>query len=437
MLFVVRVSPIDDLNRLRECRDCGLIQELPPIADGEAVVCIRCGSFLQRAARDLIPFARLSAVLASLLFLVALALPLVDLSVLGRVAHSGVATGAEKLADFDSPVLRDVVVATLIVFPALKLTLELVVLFGATARRVPSWLARLFVWLERTSPWAMVEVFLLGCFVAYTRLKALAHVDVGLAALALGGVTLCMTATDATLDREAIWQRLEAKRTPERSCKDDQAGAPSREILGCGECGRVMRGVEGEPCVRCREPLERRRGDLARVWALLVAAALLYVPANILPVMTYKRSGHGGPTTIFHGVVELTQSHLWPLAILVLSASIIVPVLKLVSLVAMLVLTHQRSPAWLRGRTRLFRFVKFIGRWSMIDIFMLAVLVGVVRFGAIATVLPGPGAVAFCAVVLLTMWATEIFDPRLMWDAAADPADDPEARDQLQMMRAT
>jgi paraquat-inducible protein A len=134
--------------------------------------------------------------------------------------------------------------------------------------------------------------------------------------------------------------------------------------------------------------------------------------------MTVKRLGKGGPTTILHGVVELAQDRLWPLAILVLLASIVIPIFKLVTLAAMLAMTRRRSPSLLKARTRLFRFVRFIGRWSMIDIFMLSILVGVVRFGSLASVLPGAGAVAFCAVVLMTMGATELFDPRRMWDAA-------------------
>jgi paraquat-inducible protein A len=133
--------------------------------------------------------------------------------------------------------------------------------------------------------------------------------------------------------------------------------------------------------------------------------------------MTVTRLGRSGSTTILNGVVELARSHLWPLALLVLLASVVIPISKLVSLGAMLVMTGRRSASLLRGRTRLFRVVKFVGRWSMIDIFMLSILVGVVHLGALATILPGPGAAAFCAVVILTMIATEIFDPRLMWDA--------------------
>jgi paraquat-inducible protein A len=154
------------------------------------------------------------------------------------------------------------------------------------------------------------------------------------------------------------------------------------------------------------------------VWALLVAAALLYIPANVLPVMSITRMGKGGPTTILNGVVELARAHLWPLALLLLFASIIVPVFKLVSLGVMMAMTHRRSASRLMARTRVFRFIRFVGRWSMIDIFMLSVLVGVVRFGRIASVMPEIGAAAFCGVVLITMAATELFDPRRMWDVA-------------------
>jgi paraquat-inducible protein A len=316
--------------------------------------------------------------------------------------------------------LAVVVFATVFVMPAAKLGVELTVLFGVAATHTPRWLAWLFGWLEHISPWSMVEVFLLGAVVAYSRLNALADVDVGLAGVALGGTMLAIVAIDGTLDRESIWQTLEAKSphlAPERLSLLP-APVPSARLIGCTECRRVEHAEEGDRCVRCSHHLAVRKGPLGRVWALLLAAALLYVPANILPVMTVKRLGKGGPTTILNGVVELAQSHQWPLALLVLVASVIVPIFKLVSLAWMLLMTHRKSAKLLRGRTRVFRLVKFVGRWSMIDIFMLSVLVGVVRFGAIASVLPGLGAAAFCGVVLLTMVATEMFDPRFMWDVA-------------------
>jgi paraquat-inducible protein A len=145
--------------------------------------------------------------------------------------------------------------------------------------------------------------------------------------------------------------------------------------------------------------------------------------------MTVIRFGRGEPNTLLSGVIELIQAQMWPLALLVFLASITVPLLKLVALVTMLVMTGEGSVTRLRDRTRLYRFVDTIGRWSMIDVFMLTVLVGLVRMGFIATVLPGLGAIAFASVVVLTMFAAASFDPRLMWDAAAAAGHNLQAED--------
>ncbi len=414
MPFLPEAVAIDDLPNWRECRDCGLFQRLPEVGNGEAAICARCDALLRRVSAHSLLFARLNAVAAAILFALALALPLGELHILGRTDVASLFSGPYMLRKDGLPLLAVVVIITLVVMPAAKLAIELTVLFGICAARPPRWLAWLFGWLPHISPWAMVEVFLLGAVVAYSRLEAIAVVDVGLAALALGGTMVAIVATDATLDSEAIWQRLEAGRPrPERTSRPASA-----TLIGCTECRRVTHAEAGDRCSRCRHPLSMRKGGLGRAWALLLAAAFLYIPANVLPVMTVKRMESGVPTTILHGVVELAENHLWPLALLVLLASIVIPIFKLLSLVIILVMTHRRSSSLLAGRTRLFRFVRFVGRWSMIDIFMLSVLVGVVRFGAIASVLPGMGAMAFCAVVVLTMAVTELFDPRLMWDAA-------------------
>jgi paraquat-inducible protein A len=164
-----------------------------------------------------------------------------------------------------------------------------------------------------------------------------------------------------------------------------------------------------------------------RAWSLLFAATVLYLPANLFPIITVIRFGQGEPSTIMQGVIELIQAQMWPLAALVFLASITVPMLKLVSLTAMLLTTHDGSFYRLRDRTRLYRLIESVGRWSMIDVFMLTVLVALVHMGFIATVLPGPGAICFASVVALTMFATASFDPRLMWDAAAAHGHDVES----------
>ncbi len=179
-------------------------------------------------------------------------------------------------------------------------------------------------------------------------------------------------------------------------------------------------------CPRCASALHARKPDsIARTWALVIAAAVLYVPANYYPVLTVMQLGAGSPSTILGGVEELISSGMYPLAALVFFASIAVPMLKLVGLSVMLIATQARRSGRLRDRTRLSHVVRWIGRWSMIDIFMESLLGALVRFGTIVTIEPGAGAVAFCAVVVLTMFAAETFDPRLMWDAAEEAAPRP------------
>jgi paraquat-inducible protein A len=175
---------------------------------------------------------------------------------------------------------------------------------------------------------------------------------------------------------------------------------------------------------------ERKPGSIARTWAFVIAATILYIPANVYPVLTVIQLGAGEPSTILGGVEELLASQMYPLALLVFFASILVPLFKLIGLTGMLVTTQFVGPemaaaTFLRERTRLYYVVAWIGRWSMVDIFMESLLGALVQFGAVATIQPGIGAVAFCAVVFITIFAAEAFDPRLMWDAAARNAHRP------------
>jgi paraquat-inducible protein A len=161
---------------------------------------------------------------------------------------------------------------------------------------------------------------------------------------------------------------------------------------------------------------------------LLLASLILYIPANTYPFLTVIRFGSGQPSTILQGVRELMDIGEWPLALLVFFASISVPVLKLVGLILLLTTTMAGVRTHRRDRTVLYRILDAVGRWSMIDVFMESILVALVQFGAVVTVIPGPGAIAFAAVVILTMFAARTFDPRLIWDRAGEATAQAEAR---------
>lgn len=195
--------------------------------------------------------------------------------------------------------------------------------------------------------------------------------------------------------------------------------ATSRGLLSCHTCDRLSpMTLEAGPCPRCGTVLHQRKpASLARAWAFLLAAYLLYIPANLLPIMVTQSIFGTQRDTIMSGVIYLWLSGSFMLAIVVLIASIVVPLLKMMIL-TLLLLSVRRESTWrIREQTRLYTLVEVIGRWSMLDIFVVALLASLVRAGALATITPGAGALAFSSVVVLTMLASLNFDPRLLWDA--------------------
>jgi len=192
-------------------------------------------------------------------------------------------------------------------------------------------------------------------------------------------------------------------------------------FVRCSSCERLWPAAQPEKaarCGRCGAALAARKPDsLRRSWALLIAAAICYVPANLLPVMIVSGPGGSEADTILSGVVSMFGAGWYGVGVLIFFASITVPVLKMLILFALLV-SVQRRWAWSpRDRTRLYRIVELVGRWSMLDMFVVSVSVALVQLGAVATVEPGIGATFFAAVVVLTMFAASSFDPRLIWDA--------------------
>jgi paraquat-inducible protein A len=197
------------------------------------------------------------------------------------------------------------------------------------------------------------------------------------------------------------------------------ATALAESCASCHDCGLLSHvpQVHGARCPRCQAPLHARKPQsLQRTWALVVAAAICYVPANVFPVMTVTSLSKAQSDTIFSGVLYLLYHGMWPLALIVFVASLLVPLLKILTLIILLVSVHRRSPWQPRERTRLYRITETIGRWSMVDIYAVTIQVALVRLGNLASIEAGTGAVFFGAVVVLTMLAAESFDPRLIWD---------------------
>jgi paraquat-inducible protein A len=206
------------------------------------------------------------------------------------------------------------------------------------------------------------------------------------------------------------------------------SSADAAGLVACHVCGLVSPWCEPPPgrragCPRCHATLHRRKPEsVARTAALVLTAALFYVPANLLPVMTVVYSGRKEITTIVGGAELLYREGQVAVAALVVFASVVVPVVKMLGLSWMVLATVRGSRTRRRDRAALYRLIEAVGRWSMLDIFMISILVALVKLRTLATVEAGPGAIYFAMVVILTMLATATWDPRLGWDAPEEPA---------------
>jgi len=200
--------------------------------------------------------------------------------------------------------------------------------------------------------------------------------------------------------------------------------APEPPLLGCDSCGLVSLVDPGRPlplgaqlrCERCHHALRSEKPQsVQRTWACVIAAAVLYIPANALPVMRTTSGFENGEHTLLGGIHELWLDGAWGLAMIVFIASIAVPVLKIAAL-ALLAWSVRKAPRWRRlERARLFRLIEVVGHWSMLDVYVVVLLGACVRFGSLASAHPAPGLLAFAAVVVLTLFAAHSFDPRLIW----------------------
>ena len=198
--------------------------------------------------------------------------------------------------------------------------------------------------------------------------------------------------------------------------------AQEASLVSCHSCHLLSRmrsdhQTRGLSCPRCGAALHRRKvNSIARTWALVLAAFICYIPANVLPITHVTSFGKVQSDTIMSGVIYFIHSGSWYIALVIFVASVFVPLIKLLILTGLLI-SVQRKTTWRRkDRTRLYRITEAIGRWSMVDIYVVTILVALVRMGALADIDAGSGAVFFGAVVVITMFAAMSFDPRLIWD---------------------
>ena len=400
------------MAELGSCDRCGALHPAIELEAGQRSFCRVCHSALNRGAQDPITLPLALGLAGMILLIIGMAFPMLVFEMQGRAHVSHLTSGITTFWVQGYGALAVIVALTSVIAPFTNLFCMLYALAPLKLGiRLPGDKAA-FRWVTLTRPWAMLDVFLIGLAVALVKLADFAELSLDIGFYAFFGAIVFMSLANGALTPKNLWPRFNPIGFTPGSVKDFAALAQAH--AACGICGHVA--AKPGKCPRCGARLRGApRYDLNAPWAWLAAAALCYVPANIYPVMTVIFFGKEQSDTILSGVVALARADEWAVAVIVFAASVLVPIAK-ISALALIYISVMRRSAWSRRhRTRLFHVTEAIGRWSMIDIFMVSILAALVKLDAVATIEPGIGAVAFCAVVILTMFSALSFDSRLVW----------------------
>jgi len=363
------------------CEQCHHCVAIPPLNHRERAVCPRCGHTLITFRRN--ASERLLAYSISAFIFLTLSLPFNFLvfKASGQKYSLDLPGGLTVLIEQDYLSLAIITGLATLLLPGMVL-LGFITLSIARLKNVRNtFIHRVYRIVNILLPWSMAEIFLVGTLVSLIKISELADVSIGMSFYAFIGFTVLMTLAITQFDSTSysIWLH------------------------------------EGE--LPATKPLTEAQANISiqRTWALLLTASILYIPANTLPIMRTELFGQETPNTIIGGVISLWESGSYPIALIILLASVVVPVAKIVILIWLNYTVQSGSLRSNKLRIRYYRLTEAIGRWSMIDVFVVAVLVALIHMGNTLSIYPGKAALAFCAVVFTTMLAAMTFDSRLIW----------------------
>lgn len=414
-------------RRLRACSACDMVSAIPVLRPGEHASCPQCGHVLAR--RHLHPVQRSIALATSALLslLIAIAFPFISMDTNGLDTQIELPQTAVTLVDVQQPMVALIVSCTAIILPALYL-IGVMIMQANVLRTVPraysDVIARLFSHLH---PWMMADVFIIAALVSLVKLTEIGEVQLGVSFWAYCVFAVLLLMTTRSVDIDWLWLRLAGEPAADTRIRCGISAA-AQHATGCTTCGLVntlptIAGTDAV-CKRCGSKLHMRKpNSLEFTWALLFTAVILYIPANAYPMMITTSLGQTHASTIIGGMLELWQHGSEPIAVVIFVASVLVPIIKMLILILLSWLVKHPGPLNAQQKTRLYHLTELIGRWSMVDVFVVAIMVALIQSGNLMSVLPGPAALAFCAVVITTMLAAMALDPRLLWDTQGNTHD--------------
>ena len=374
-----------------ECYECALAVKLPQLKESQKAQCPRCGytfSTLHRNANErIIAFA-----ITGLIFLLAsLPFKFLSFSSNGLKNNFDAITSILSLINNNYLVLALIELLTIFVIPSVVLISVLYLLIPMNRGQYPKYGRAILNLVFKLLPWSMVEIFLIGALVSLIKIISMADIELGISFFAFILFALSMTLVVLHMDKRHLYQRLADLE------KTHNINLPS-----------PLTSVQ-------QAPSNPHDTSIQKTWALLVTAIFLYIPANVFPIMTTHFLGQDEPSTIIGGVILLWQLGSYPVAAIVFFASVIIPIAKILILAWLNYSVQKQSDRLSLERVKWYRLAEFVGRWSMIDVFVVIILASLIQLGPTMSITPGIATVAFSALVIVTMLAAMSFEPRLIW----------------------
>lgn len=401
------------------CSECGELQSLVAISPEHEMVCYNCDHVLHAGHGRWLEVASALTIGAFVLFLISVFFPVLTLEIGGQSRDVTILDGFWALMSRQSWILAALIITTLFLFPLFEICALLYIVLPYSLNKHLPGQAQVLKWLIQVRAWSMLEVFLLSMVVASVKMADMAVLYLEVATYTLFMLVGVLILAVFYLDKQKLWSWINPNNYYTTSVDE--------KIYDC----RVCHAMVGESvvhnhkaCPRCDTDIHwRTPNSLQKTTAFLIAAAVLYIPANVLPIMTYSTLGAVETDTILSGVIALVGAKLYWVAAVVFTASIGFPIFKLVTLTYLVIAVRWKIKLGIKHRAFLFRLTEVLGRWSMVDVFVVTLFVALVQFGFVYTVEPEGAIIAFAAVVVLTMIAAETFDPRLLWDVLDEEND--------------
>ncbi len=400
------------------CHDCGALQAIVPISKDLEMVCVNCDKALHIGHGPWLDKTTALAVTSVILFISSNLFNFFTLKIGSAEQSITILSGVYALAIREQWILAALVIVTIFLLPIFEAIALLYLLVPYRLNKPMPGQIQVLRWLVRVQSWIMLDVFLLGVLVTTVKLGDRATVFVGPGLVCYFALVGVLNLAYWLMDKDNLWSWLYSNNCFTHSKYE--------MLYDCEICkalvGETIVEEQGH-CPRCNAHIHKRIPEsIQKTAALIIAAVILYIPANVYDIMLYEEVAVNYDSTIFSGVVDLARNGLWMVAAVVFIASIIVPIAKLLMLSYLVWSVYRRMPVRAKERVMMYRITEFIGRWSMVDVYVVTLLTAVVQFGFVGVVEPGPALLPFAAVVVLTMLAAETFDPRLIWDHAEDTA---------------